>query len=89
MIGCFVRPDAKCSIKIECQEISQSPRAKHKQCQLIKRQCFSAILQSSIKNQWGVPRFWAFDIGRQFELHLMGEYFTNGGGDEIDRWLLL
>jgi flagella basal body P-ring formation protein FlgA len=37
----------KCSIKIECQEISQSPTTMHKQCQRkVAKNCHQ-------KNNWG------------------------------------
>ena len=35
MIGCFVWPEWKGSIQIECQEISQSLNIKHKRCQAL------------------------------------------------------
>jgi len=34
VIGCLLDLWQKCSIKIECQKISQSSKTKHKQCQL-------------------------------------------------------
>jgi hypothetical protein len=51
VIGCLLDLWQKCSIKIECQKISQSSKTKHKQCQLIKRQLFTALQRSVTKNK--------------------------------------
>ena len=51
MIGCLLDLWQKCSIKIECQKISQSSETKHKQCQLKERQLFTALKRRVTKNQ--------------------------------------
>jgi hypothetical protein len=51
VIGCLLDLWQKCSIKIECQKISQSSEAKHKQCQLTERQLFTALKCRVAKNQ--------------------------------------
>lgn len=51
MIGCLLDLWQKCSIKIECQKISQSSKTKHKQCQPTERQLFAALKRRVTKNQ--------------------------------------
>jgi hypothetical protein len=51
VIGCLLDLWQKCSIKIECQKISQSSETKHKQCQLKERQLFTALKRRVTKNQ--------------------------------------
>lgn len=51
MIGCLLDLWQKCSIKIECQKISQSSETKHKQCQPTERQLFTALKRRVTKNQ--------------------------------------
>jgi hypothetical protein len=53
----------KCSIKIECQEISQSQRLTHKQCQL------KAAKNCHVKNNWGQINI---NLVNQKEKWLMG-----------------
>lgn len=51
MIGCLLDLWQKCSIKIECQKISQSSETEQKQCQLKERQLFTALKRRVTKNQ--------------------------------------
>jgi len=51
VIGCLLDLRQKCSIKIECQKISQSSETKHKQCQPTQRQLFTALKRRVTKNQ--------------------------------------